>query len=190
MRNCNICGWSGERFNVLFNERLDVKQETVCPICGSFSRQRVLYKLLAERFGDGDGLTCLEIAPHRSLPVQKALPKATYVSGDLESSLAMYKVDLTRLSNKDESVDLFVCSHVLEHIKDDVAAIREIYRVLRKGGIAVIQLPLGFKDDPGLKTVEFAGTTEVMGLMFATSYIWLDFILKLCNVGISVSLVT
>jgi ubiquinone/menaquinone biosynthesis C-methylase UbiE len=39
------------------------------------------------------------------------------------------------------SLDCVVCSHVLEHV-DDNKALKEIYRVLKPGGVALIMLPI------------------------------------------------
>ena len=50
--------------------------------------------------------------------------------------------DLTNLTYEAGSFDLLICSHVLEHIPDDRAALSEIYRVLRPGGLALIMVPI------------------------------------------------
>ena len=46
------------------------------------------------------------------------------------------------MSFPDSSFDLVYCSHVLEHIKDDLAAISEVRRVLTPGGIAILPVPI------------------------------------------------
>ena len=65
-----------------------------------------------------------------------------YVTADLYDSKAMLKMDITKIEYPDEAVDFFYCSHVLEHIEDDAKAISEIYRVLKKGGFAIIMVPI------------------------------------------------
>ena len=42
----------------------------------------------------------------------------------------------------DGTFDLVLCNHVLEHIEDDQVAIKELARVLRPGGIAILQAPV------------------------------------------------
>jgi ubiquinone/menaquinone biosynthesis C-methylase UbiE len=37
---------------------------------------------------------------------------------------------------------LVICSHVLEHVPDDIQALSEIYRVLKKGGVAILMAPI------------------------------------------------
>lgn len=57
----------------------------------------------------------------------------------------MYEVkpiDLSGLEIAEESVDLLVCNHVLEHVPDMPLALREIHRVLKPGGVAILQVPL------------------------------------------------
>jgi SAM-dependent methyltransferase len=65
--------------------------------------------------------------------------------------------DLTDLVDfKDDSLSLVYCSHVLEHIPDDVAAISEMHRVLEPGGKAVVLVPTGQEptdEDPGVTDV-------------------------------------
>jgi SAM-dependent methyltransferase len=74
---------------------------------------------------------------------------ADYVRGPLEQlaqhhrNLPLMQFDLTHCPLPDRSVDVVVLLNVLEHIADDVAAIREVARILRPGGAAVIEVPAG-----------------------------------------------
>jgi SAM-dependent methyltransferase len=63
------------------------------------------------------------------------------VSADVDSSAAMQRVDVQALPFSDGSFDAIVCNHVLEHVTDDRRALRELLRVLRPGGWAVLQVP-------------------------------------------------
>jgi predicted SAM-dependent methyltransferase len=74
----------------------------------------------------------------------RAQSNLNYVSVDidLKTSLAMQEMDITKINRPDESVDVFLCSHVLEHIPDDRKAMREIFRVLKKDGWALLQVPI------------------------------------------------
>jgi ubiquinone/menaquinone biosynthesis C-methylase UbiE len=51
-------------------------------------------------------------------------------------------MDLTSIPLPAEQFDIIYCSHVFEHIPDDRQAMRELYRVLRKGGWAILQVPV------------------------------------------------
>jgi SAM-dependent methyltransferase len=68
--------------------------------------------------------------------------RSKYLSIDIERGKAMKVMDLTRLDIPDNTFDVVVCCHVLEHIRKDLLAISEIYRVLRNNGVAVFQVPL------------------------------------------------
>lgn len=83
-----------------------------------------------------------------------------YVSVDLEDPRAMVSADLTALPFEDASFDLVLCSHVLEHVPDDRAAMAEMARVLVPGGEAIVQSPVnhdqtwGTYEDPSLTDPE------------------------------------
>jgi SAM-dependent methyltransferase len=70
------------------------------------------------------------------------LPNLDYISTDLEAPHAMVKMDITRITYPDDSFDVILCNHVLEHIPDDLKAMRELHRVLKPGGWAILQVPL------------------------------------------------
>jgi SAM-dependent methyltransferase len=54
----------------------------------------------------------------------------------------MVEMDVTSIQYPDDCFDVIYCSHVLEHVPDDRAAIRELYRVLKPGGWAILQVPI------------------------------------------------
>ena len=131
-----------------------------CPGCGSLMRQRAIQLYLRdvlcvpERQYD-----VLHVGPGPALVRWfRSLDALRYVTLDLDSPLAMVRGDATKLPFGDESFELLVCLHVLEHIEDDRAAMREFVRVLAPGGRAVIQVPPSDLDetfeDPELTTPE------------------------------------
>lgn len=78
-----------------------------------------------------------------------------YISADLLDPNAMEQMDITNISYSDESFDVIYCSHVLEHIADDIAAMREFYRVLKNNGWAILLVPIS-----SAKTVEDASIID------------------------------
>ncbi|MGV8914598.1 MAG: class I SAM-dependent methyltransferase [Kaistella sp.] len=85
----------------------------------------------------------LHIAPEQEFFRKfRKMKNLDYTSADLYSPLVDIKADILDLPFKDESFDIVFCNHVLEHIEDDTKAIRELYRVMRKGGWGIIQVPL------------------------------------------------
>jgi SAM-dependent methyltransferase len=106
---------------------------------------------------EGD-LDILHIAPEYVL--KRRLSRASnlnYITGDLGAPLADLKLDVQDMPFANESFDVVFCNHVLEHVDDDRQAMREIYRVLRPEGWALLMCPLGRKlditiEDPHTRT--------------------------------------
>lgn len=85
----------------------------------------------------------LHLAPEMNLQsLFQRCKNIQYVSADLESPLASVRTDITALCFGDETFDVVLCNHVLEHVPDDRQAMREIVRVLRPGGWAILQVPI------------------------------------------------
>ncbi len=85
----------------------------------------------------------LHVAPEAWLTGRfSRAPAIDYVTADLDPARAMVQMDLTDIQLPDESFDVIYCSHVLEHIPDDLRAMRELFRVLRLTGWAVLQVPV------------------------------------------------
>lgn len=71
----------------------------------------------------------------------KALKNLEYTTTDLESPIADVKADICNLPFEDDSYDIIFCNHVLEHIPNDTKAMQELYRVLKKDGMGIFQIP-------------------------------------------------
>lgn len=113
-----------------------------CAQCGSRERHRLLW-LWANRTGANqlDGKRILHFAPEKAL--RKALAgNPRYETADLHSHGMTHQVDITRLPMADASYDVVIANHVLEHIHDDRCAMRELFRVLRPGGVALLSVPI------------------------------------------------
>lgn len=84
----------------------------------------------------------LHVAPEQAfLDRFRGLKHLDYTTTDLESPLADIKADLTDLPFVENTFDMVICNHVLEHIPEDKKAMSEIYRVLKPGGMAILQVP-------------------------------------------------
>jgi SAM-dependent methyltransferase len=85
----------------------------------------------------------LHVAPERRLSqTLQAQPHLTYLSVDIASPRAMVSMDLTRTDLPDGKFDAILCNHVLEHIGDDRKAMTELFRILKPGGWAIVQVPI------------------------------------------------
>jgi SAM-dependent methyltransferase len=124
-----------------------------CPRCGALERHRLLLLFLRERTDIFSGdLAMLHVAPEHALQQRlRRLGNLRYLSVDLDSPLAMEHADLLDLPYAEARFDLVMCNHVLEHVDDDRKALREITRVLRPGGQAVIMSPI---DEDRTETLE------------------------------------
>ena len=75
----------------------------------------------------------------------RALPNLKYVSADLSAPLAMVRMDLVSVPFAENTFDVILCNHVLEHIPDDRSAVKELVRVLRPAGWALVQVPVDMR---------------------------------------------
>ena len=75
----------------------------------------------------------------------KNLSTLQYISADLDSHKAMIKMDIIKIMYKANYFDYIICLHVLEHVLDDYKAIRELFRVLKPGGMVLLQCPINYK---------------------------------------------
>ena len=85
----------------------------------------------------------LHIAPEQEfLRKFKKMKNLEYTSADLFSPIVDVKADILDLPFGDETFDIVICNHVLEHIEDDRKAMSELYRVMKKGGWGILQVPM------------------------------------------------
>ena len=136
------------------NQRSDAR----CPICGSLERHRFVWSFFQNKTGlfDPPLKQMLHIGPGSALePRLKKAPHLDYLSADLYNPRAMVKMDIANIQYAQDSFDVIYCSHVLEHVPDDLQAMRELYRVLKPGGWAVFQVPITDQ-----KTIEDSSITD------------------------------
>jgi SAM-dependent methyltransferase len=138
-RLCPFCGWRGFRFEP-FGNRVLRRDDAACPICGSLERHRVARLLLQHRLQGRHRV--LHMAPEALMIPWLVSLSCDYLNADLKHP-AMRRLDLTDTRLPDASRTLVWCSHVLEHVADDAAALSEVFRVLAPGGQLVLQVPIG-----------------------------------------------
>ena len=130
-------GYETQRANVLSPSTL------------SLERHRLLWLYLKNEtdFFTADKKV-LHFAPEQCfLKRFRALKNLDYTTTDLESPIADVKADICDLPFEVSSYDIIFCNHVLEHIPDDTKAMQELYRVLKKGGMAILQIPQDMSRD-------------------------------------------
>ena len=118
----------------------------VCPKCHSTDRERLVYWYIVNKTNilhSQKIIKLLHIAPEKNLQKSfRALNKINYISGDLNPLVADRKIDITDIKFENNYFDFIICNHVLEHVKDDKKAMRELFRVLKPGGEAILQVPI------------------------------------------------
>ncbi len=82
-----------------------------------------------------------------------------YLTADLDSPIADVKMDIHDIQYPDNTFDVILCNHVLEHVRDDIQCMSELRRVLTPGGLAIMQVPLDTEleftdEDPDLENPE------------------------------------
>lgn len=138
---CPVCQKSYRKF--LPYGRVNVRQNALCPGCLSLERHRLIWLYLKERtnfFTEKSDV--LHIAPEACF-IQRfeKLHGDRYITADIESPLAKVKMDIHQIPFEENTFDFVLCNHVLEHVDDDIKAMREINRVLKPGGLAILQIP-------------------------------------------------
>ena len=121
-----------------------IRENALCPGTLSLERHRLLWLYLdRETSFLNDSLKVVHVAPEQVFYQKfKSFPHWKYTTTDLHSPLADVKADICALPFEDNSYDLILCNHVLEHIPNDRKAMSELYRVLKKGGTLIAQVPL------------------------------------------------
>jgi SAM-dependent methyltransferase len=136
-RDCPACGYHG-RFDA---EGMPPRFEVKCPRCYSLERHR-LFVLSDRSIGlIGQDAEVLHIAPEAIVGRYLRKKCKSYVTLDLSMEGADVKEPIERTSFRDACFDHVVCSHVLEHV-DDRAALKELHRILRPGGTALLMVPI------------------------------------------------
>ncbi len=137
---CPCCGGRWRRF-----ASLSGRQNALCPGCFAAERHRLLW-LYFERETDllDAHHRVLHIAPEPSLSrLLAGRSNIEYLSADLDPSRgAMERFDIMAIPKADDCFDVVICSHVLEHVRDDRVAMRELRRVIAPGGVAYLPHPI------------------------------------------------
>ncbi|MEE3035028.1 MAG: methyltransferase domain-containing protein [Bacteroidota bacterium] len=130
-----------------------IRPNALSPGTLSLERHRLLWLYLKrETTFLKDKKKVLHIAPEQALYREFKKNKFwNYTTLDLSSPLADIKADITNLPFDNNFFDLIICNHVLEHIPKDLIAMKEIFRILKKNGVAIMQVPI---DKNRLETFE------------------------------------
>ncbi len=183
----------GKTFKKFLPYGYEVQRENVLsPSTLSLERHRLLWLYLKN---ETDFFTkphkMLHFAPEQAFYKRfRKMKSLDYTTTDLNSPLADVKADICKLPFKDNSYDVIFCNHVLEHIPDDTTAMRELFRVMKPGGWAVLQIPQDlsrattFEDDSITDPKERA---KIFGQYDHVRVYGRDYFDKLRQIGFAVS---
>jgi SAM-dependent methyltransferase len=138
---CPVCEKSFSKF--LPYGRIRPRANALCPNCQALERHRLIWLYLEDRTDFfKKKLKVLHVAPEACfIPRFQKVHGDGYITADIESPLAKVKMDIHQIPFNDNTFDVVLCNHVLEHVADDIKAMSEINRVLKKGGFAIMQVP-------------------------------------------------
>lgn len=135
---CPCCGWNGNSF-LTYNNRLNA----LCPACHSAERHRHYYLYLLRNIPIDREIKVLHFAPEASITkIFTLYNNVQYITCDIQEGKAQRVEDMTNISFEDNSFYIIFASHILEHIEDDIKAMKEIHRVLKSEGFSILQVPL------------------------------------------------
>jgi SAM-dependent methyltransferase len=137
---CNICGWRGEAFAGRAH-----CEAANCPRCGSIARDRFLFHCYVARTPESLGARVLETSPRLGAEYREAMASwFDYTCSDYDEGAhrGAVRLDLQDIDRPDASFDAILTPHVLEHVPDTDAALREVHRVLAPGGRMYLQVPV------------------------------------------------
>ncbi len=119
------------------------RENVLSPSTLSLERHRLLWLYLKRETNFfNTNLKVLHFAPEQAFYKRfKKLQNLEYTTTDLNSPLADVKADICNLPFEDDSFDVILCNHVLEHIPDDAKAMKELYRVMKPNGWGIFQVP-------------------------------------------------
>jgi SAM-dependent methyltransferase len=140
---CPLCGYTARKF---MPQGIIERKNAKCPRCRTTERTRILWlhikKIISQK--TKDKLNTLVFAPEPEFDYRlKTNESLLYTSTRYPNKdYADVVYDITNIDCDNESFDLVITSHVLEHVKDDGKAMRELFRIVKPGGVVLIMVPL------------------------------------------------
>ena len=168
---CPFCDQSFRKFRPIDLDDLNApkyrlvghgrREHCYCPRCASLDRERLVYLyLLHQTSVFQDQVSLLHVAPEKNLQkIFQACPGISYLSADLSMDEVMVKMDVTDIHYPEDSFDIIICNHVLQYVPDDLKAMSELFRVLKPGGWAIMQVPISLALDSTYTFPEDRGVT-------------------------------
>lgn len=143
---CPVCNSKYRKF-LPYGRNTSSRENALCPSCLSLERHRLmaLYMKRKTNFYTAN-LKVLHVAPEYCFIDRfEQMKNLDYITADIESPLAKVKMDIHQIPFPENTFDVAICNHVMEHVDDYILAMSELHRVLKPGGWALIQSPQDMK---------------------------------------------
>jgi SAM-dependent methyltransferase len=126
-----------------------IRENVLCPNCLSLERHRILWLFLKNKTDFFTGFhEVMHVAPEQCFYERfRKMNNLEYTTVDLDSPIADVKADVQSLPFDDDTYDVVICNHVLEHVEDLTRALSELLRVLKPAGYAILQVPFDTKHE-------------------------------------------
>lgn len=143
---CPVCNSKYRKF-LPYGRNTSSRENALCPSCLSLERHRLmaLYMKRKTNFYTAN-LKVLHVAPEYCFIDRfEQMKNLDYITADIESPLAKVKMNIHQIPFPENTFDVAICNHVMEHVDDYILAMSELHRVLKPGGWALIQSPQDMK---------------------------------------------
>lgn len=143
---CPVCERQFRKF-LSYGSSVAHRENVLCPYDLTLERHRLMWLYLKNEsdFFTKKDLKLLHIAPEQCFYQRfKKQENLNYLTGDLVSPLADLHFDLHQIPLEDNRFDVVFCNHVMEHVDDALVCMKELFRVLKPGGWAIMQVPQDF----------------------------------------------
>ena len=120
------------------------REGVLCPGDLTLERHRLMWLYLKDHsnFFTAKDLKVLHVAPEQCFYKKfRAQKNLDYLTGDLVSPLADIHFDLHEIPLEDNRFDVVFCNHVMEHVDNPLTCMKELFRVMKPGGWAIMQVP-------------------------------------------------
>lgn len=123
---------------------VNIRENALAPGSLSLERHRAMYLYLKEKTNIfKDPVRLLHVAPERCfIDMFEKAPNIDYVTADLLSPWAKVHFDVHAIPFPDNSFDVVIANHLLEHVQDDHRVLQEFHRVMKVGGWGIFQVPM------------------------------------------------
>lgn len=193
---CVICGSRYSEFAAFGKKN---RKNARCHNCNSLERHRLIWSYINRKELLKPGMSILHVAPEKVFYELLAMQyQSDYVPCDLNpqrfdfaNTVPVIQADITQTLFKSNAFDLILCNHVLEHVPEDRKAMSELYRVMKKGGVGIFQVPVDYERESTYEDFSIQskrGRTKAFGQYDHVRWYGKDYKDRLTNAGFTVKI--